>query len=300
MSMPSLPKNFAQAVDLSALGKPAPAAVQGAGYEVNSENLVKEILPVSNKRVVFLVCWSPRSQESISLLESFNALALQDLSPSGEPAWILASVNVDVEQQVAQALQLQNIPTAVAIIQEQIAPLFEANLPADQIRQVIDKVLALAAERGVGSAPTAGETPTEIPAEPEEIEAMEAMERGDFEGAKAAFTKWANRKPAEPLAKLGVAQSELLIRIKDVNSDDALSQAAAKPDDVALAMQAADIEVSQGNYEAAFDRLIELIKKLPGEEKKGPREHLLALFTLVDSSDPAIIAARKKLASALY
>lgn len=299
MNMPSLPKNFGQAIDLSALGKPAPAAVQGAGYEVNSENLVKEILPVSNQRVVFLVCWSPRSQESIELLQAFNTLALQDLGPNGEPAWILASVNVDVEQQVAGALQLQSVPTAVAIIQEQIAPLFESNLPADQIRLIIDKVLSLAAERGVGQSPTQS-APVETPAEPEELEAMEAMERGDFEGAKAAFTRWSNRKPAEPLAKLGIAQSELLIRIKGVDSDAALAEAMSHPLNAELAMRAADIEVSQGNYEAAFERLITLIKALAGDEKKAPREHLLALFTLVDASDPALIAARKKLASALY
>jgi putative thioredoxin len=293
------PKNFGQAIDLSALGKPAPAAVQGAGYEVNSENLVKEILPVSQKRVVFLVCWSPRSQESIELLQAFNALALQDLGPNGEPAWILASVNVDTQQQVAAALQLQSVPTAVAIIQEQIAPLFESNLPAEQIRLIIDKVLALAAERGVGDASAAAE-PIEAPVEPEEVEAMEAMERGDFEGAKAAFTRWSNRKPAEPLAKLGIAQSELLIRIKDVDSNQAIPEADGNPTSIEFAIRAADIEVSQGNYEAAFERLITLIKILPADEKKVPREHLLALFTLVDASDPAIIAARKKLASALY
>ncbi|CAB4610321.1 unannotated protein [freshwater metagenome] len=302
MSMPSLPKNFGQAIDLSSLGKPPVSANPSAGYEVTAENLPKEILPVSNARVVFLICWSPRSAESMALLESMSTLAAQDLSATGEPAWILASVNVDAQPQVAAALQVQAVPTALAVIQEQLAPLFESNPPIDQIRLVIDKVLALAAERGVGSAPT-GTEPAQapvVPAEPEEIEAMEAMERGDFASAKDAFTRWSNRKPGEQLAKIGLAQTELLIRITGVDPQSAIDAANTEPSNITAQILAADIEISQGQNDVAFHRLISLIKVLPGEEKKVPREHLLALFSLVDPTDPSLIKARQALASALY
>ena len=230
-----------------------------------------------------------------------SALAAQDLSPSGEPSWIFASVNVDAQPQVAAALQVQAIPTALAIIQEQIAPLFEAAPAAEQIRQVIDKVLALAAERGVGTAPASTGAPAaEIPAEAEEIEAMEAMERADFAAARDAFTRWLNRKPGEQLAKIGLAQTELLIRISGVDPQSAIDQANTHAEDIAAQILASDIEISQGQNEAAFARLIALIKALPGEAKKEPREHLLALFSLVDPTDPTLIKARQALASALY
>jgi putative thioredoxin len=301
MSIPSLPKNFGQAIDLSQLGKPPVSQNPGGGYEVTAENLPAEILPVSKHRVVFLICWSPRSAESIALLETMSALAAQDMSPTGEPAWIFASVNVDAQPQVAAALQVQAVPTALAVIQEQIAPLFEAAPSAEQIRQVIDKVMTLAAERGVGTAPTGAATPApEIPAEPEEIEAMEAMERGDFAAAKEAFTKWLNRKPSEQLAKIGLAQTELLLRISGVDPQSAIDQANTHPQDVSAQIMAADIEISQGENEAAFHRLIALIKTLPADAKKEPREHLLGLFSLVDPTDPTLIKARGALASALY
>lgn len=299
MSMPSLPKNFGQAIDLSQLGKPAAAAPPSGGYEVTAENLPAEILPISKHRVVFLVCWSPRSQESISLLETMSALAAQDISPSGEPSWIFASVNVDAQPQVVAALQVKAIPTALAVIQEQIAPLFEAAPPAEQIRLVIDKVMALAAERGVGSA-SAGVGAPEVPAEPEEIEAMQAMERGDFAAAKDAFSRWLNRKPGEQLAKIGLAQTDLLIRIAGVDPQSAIDKANTEPTNVSAQILAADIEISQGQNESAFARLITLIKTLPTDSKKEPREHLLELFTLVDPADPTLIKARGALASALY
>ena len=301
MSMPSLPKNFGQAIDLSQLGKPAAVTKPGGGYEVTAENLPAEILPVSKHRVVFLICWSPRSQESIALLETMSALAAQDLSPTGEPSWIFASVNVDAQPQVAAALQVQAVPTALAVIQEQIAPLFEAAPPAEQIRLVIDKVMALAAERGGGNAPTGTSAPAaEVPAEPEEMEAMEAMERGDFAAARDAFSRWLNRKPGEQLAKIGLAQTELLIRISGVDPQSAIDLANTEPTNVSAQIMAADIEISQGQNEAAFARLIALIKALTGDAKKEPREHLLALFSLVDPTDPTLIKARQALASALY
>ena len=52
MSLPPLPKNFASAVDLSSLGKPAQEAIATPGIEVNQGNLISEILPASNEKVV--------------------------------------------------------------------------------------------------------------------------------------------------------------------------------------------------------------------------------------------------------
>lgn len=300
--MPSLPKNFGQAIDLSSLGKPPASSPSHGGIEVTAANLTQEILPASNSKVVFLICWSPRSAESVSLLSTMNTLAQEDRAPDGTPQWILASVNVDAEQQVAAALSLQTVPTAIAIIQEQIAPLFEAAPPVEQIRLVINKVLELAAQRGIGSLPSNsdGEAPAPIPLEPEESAAMDAMERGDFPAARDAFAQWLNRKPGEAMAKAGLLQAELLIRISGVDPQSALDAANTSPQDISAALLAADIEVSQGQNEAAFNRLIGLVKTLPAEEKKLPREHLLTLFSLVDPNDPTLIKARQALASALF
>ncbi len=203
MSLPPLPKNFASAVDLSSLGKPAQEAIATPGIEVNQGNLISEILPASNEKVVILICWSPRSAQAVSLLEVMGKYQSADVLENGEPAWILGTVNVDVETQVAQALQIQSVPIAIAIIQEQMVPLFEAVPTPEQIRLVIDKVIGLAAERGIGQALDKSEV-IETPMEPEEIAAMEALEKGDLDGAKLQYEKWLARKPGDSLAKAWV------------------------------------------------------------------------------------------------
>jgi len=299
MSLPPLPKNFASAVDLSSLGKPAAPEVPTPGIAVTQANLVSEVLPASNQKVVILICWSPRSTQAISLLEVMGKYQEADLLENGEPAWILGTVNVDTEVQVAQALQIQSVPIAIAIIQEQMVPLFEAVPTPEQIRLVIDKVVGLAAERGVGQALEKSEAP-EVPMEPEEIAAMEAMEKGDLGEAKAHYEKWLARKPGDSLAKLGLAQTELILRVKDLDPKEVLTLAGANPNEISIQLKAADVEIASGLNKSAFDRLIRLVKSSQGDEKKVVREHLLVLFALVDPSDPDLIVARRELASALY
>ncbi|CAB4734094.1 unannotated protein [freshwater metagenome] len=299
MSLPPLPKNFGSAIDLSSLGKPAAETIATPGLPVTQANLVAEVLPASNQKVVILICWSPRSTQAISLLEVMGKYQEADVLENGEPAWILGTVNVDSEVQVAQALQIQSVPIAIAIIQEQMVPLFEAVPTPEQIRLVIDKVVALAAERGVGQALAKSEA-VETPMEPEEIAAMEALERSDLVEAKAQYEKWLARKPGDSLAKLGLAQTELIIRVKDLDPNEVMTLAGANPNEISIQLKAADVEIASGLNKEAFARLISLVKTSDGDDKKRAREHLLELFSLVDPADPDLIAARKELASALY
>ncbi len=298
MSTPQLPKGFANAFDLSSLKQPAVDTSALPGVVVTQENLVKEILPKSVAKVIILICWSPRSPQSMELLQTLGKFQETDKGEASEAPWELAHVNVDAQPQVAQALQVPSIPFAVGLIAQQPVPLFESVPPNDQIRLVINKVLELAAQKGVGSAPAEGAT--ELPIEPEEAEAMEAMDKGDLAAAAIAFEKWLNRQPANQMAKIGLAQVQLLTRIKDLDADKVLTKATSELNDLSLQIQAADIEIANGQNKAAFDRLISAVKNFVGDEQKTAREHLLTLFSLVDPTNPDLIEARKALASALF
>ena len=298
-----LPKNLGQAVDLSSLGKSASTApaTPEVGIAINQENLISEIIPASNSQVVIALCWSPRSAQSAEILKILGELHAADTQ--GAKPWILATVNVDVEAAVAQALQVQSVPIAIAIIQEQVVPLFESVPPIDQVRMVIDKVLALAAERGVGAkVETEGDPAGEVesPLEPEETEALDALEKNDLATAAQAYKKWLVRSPGNTMAEIGLAQVELMARVADSVPSEVFSLAEVQSNNFDLQMKAADIEVLQGNYDQAFSRLIESIKLSSGDDRKKVRDHLLTLFKLVDPADPELIKARQALASALF
>jgi putative thioredoxin len=298
MSLPPLPKGFGAAFDLSTLKQPSVTETNIPGIAVTQEILVKEILPKSTQKVVILICWSPRSPQSIELIQNLGKLNDADKGELDEAPWILAHVNVDIEAQVAQALQVQSIPFAVGIIAQQPIPLFESVPPNEQIRLVINKVLELAAQKGVGELPT--EPAKEIPMEPEEAQAMAAMEKGDLIRAQEAFEKWISRQPANQMARLGLAQVQLLIRIKDLNPEQAISEANKQPNNLVAQIKAADIDIANGNNPGAFERLLNFIKSSSGEEQEEAKSHLLILFSLVDPNNPDLIKARQALASALF
>ena len=285
----SLPPNFSQAVDLSSLGKPpVDTSTPMLGLEVTAENLQPEILPLSNSKPVIILCWSARSAESVSTLRALGNLEAAD---SGK--WVLATVDIDTQAPVAQALQARTIPYGVVFIGGQAIPFLEQALSESQLREVITKILTLASQQGIG------EEPLE-PTEPEEDEALAALDQGDFATAEAAYKKLLARKPNDNFAKLGLSQVQLLIRTEGLDGQKIMEDAIKNPDDITVQLQCADVEVMSGYLEPAFERLLHLVVLLDGAEQKLVKDRLLELFGLVDPADPRVIKARASLANALF
>ena len=281
---------FGNVFDLSTLKNPPVDTTPAFGKVVTQENLVADFVSKSKEKVIILLCWSPRSGQSKEILEILGKLEQAD-----KDAWLLGTVDVDAQPQVAQALQIKSVPVAIAIIAEQLMPLFESVPPADQVRLVINKLLELASQKGVGSAP---EGPTEIPMEAEEVAAFEAMEKGDYKAAQRSYEAWLKRKPNEQVAVIGLAQVNLMLRIEGI--DPVLTLKNAKDDDLTSQLMCADIEIASGNYEAAFDRLLRAVKAFSAADRDKVKAHLISLFNLVDPTDPRLIKARSQLASALF
>lgn len=285
----SLPPNFGRAVDLSSLGKPPVTKADiSYGKEVTTTNLATEFVALSKSQVVILLCWSTRSPESVAILE-----VMARLQSAAGGQWTLGSVDVDSQPQVAQALQVRTVPYAVALVAEQVLPLFEQSYPEAQLRLVIEKVLSIAAEQGIG-------TVAEEKMEPEEEEALAALDAHDLTRAEIAYQALLARKPQDPFAKLGLAHTQLLIRTTALDAKAVLAAADSAPGDIALQIQCADCEVISGDIDSAFKRLLDCIRTLSGDDKARAKDHLLELFSLVDPADPRLIKARSALANALY
>lgn len=283
--------NFANAFDLSTLKKPTGAVIAPThGKLVTQENLVSDFVSKSKDRVVILLAWSERSAQAKEILETLGKLEIADNN-----AWLLGVVDIDTQAQVAQALQIKSVPVAIAIIGEQLLPLFESVPPADQVRLVINKLLELASQKGVGKAP---EGVSEIPMEPEEAAAYAAMETGDYKVAKAAYEEWLKRKPNEQVAVVGLAQVNLMLRIQGLDPVTTLKN--SKDEDLTSQLMCADIEIATGDYEAAFNRLIKAVQRFTADDRDKAKAHLISLFNLVDPADPRLVKARSQLASALF
>lgn len=285
----TLPSNFGRAIDLSGLGKVVPATPSTSlGRPVTAANLASEFVALSKTKVVIILCWSSRSPESLAVLD-----ILAKLQQSDGDKWVLGSVNVDAEAQVATALQVRSVPYAIALVAEQIIPLFEQSYPEAQIRAVVDKVLSIAAEQGVGA-------PVEEKMEPEEEEAFAALDNGDYATAESAYKKLLARKPNDTYAKLGLSQTQLLMRTKGLDLTAVAKQASEEPNNLDIQIQCADCEMIAGKVEEAFSRLLQCVRASSGDDQARAKNHLLDLFLLVDPADARLVKARSALASALF
>ena len=282
-----------RAFDLSSLTKPKVEAEPSSLIpEATVENFMDSYVAVSKTKPVVLLAYSPRSKASIDLRDLIYSMSEED-----KQSWIFGAINADTQPQLAQALQIQSVPMAIAFIDEQPLALFDRVYPREQIALVIAKLFEVAKERGLNvTVPEVKETPLE----PEEAAALSALENGDYSGAAMAYRNWLQRKPDEAMAKIGLAQCELMIRVAGLNPAMAISDANKHLEDLTKQLMASDIEIVQGQPKRAFERLITFVRNSSGDDRKKAKEHLLLLFQLVDPSDPDLIRARSELASALF
>jgi putative thioredoxin len=244
---------------------------------------------------------------------------LEKLANEANGAWVLAKVDVDANPQLSAALQVQSIPMVLAVIAGQAMPLFLGAVPESEARAAIAQVMQAAEQMGLpgagagngpgaaeGQAPgAAGQTPHgpmsgDALAEAGFGEAQQAMERGDLDGAAAAFEKVLASAPGHPVATMGLAQVDLIRRVNSYDQAKARQDAEDNPDDPDAQGRVADIEVAMGKIETGFDRLLDTVRRTSGDERNQARLHLLRLFELFPPRDPRVTKARATLSSLLF
>ncbi len=226
---------------------------------------------------------------------------LERLAADDAGAWVLAKVDVDASPRIAQAFQVQSIPTVYAVIKGQPMALFQGALPEPEVRRYLDEVLRAAAANGVtGAAGGPADAEAEPEGDPRFDAAYDAIEAGDWDAADAAYRSILAQSPSDADAQVGLAQVALLRRTDGVDPDTAVSAADASPDSLEAQGTAADVELLTGRVDEAFARLTALVARTSGEERAAARDRLLDLFALVGDDDPRVVRARTALANALF
>ena len=258
----------------------------------------------------------------------------KQLTPALERVTIAAGgrvklVKIDIDknkalvQQLSQlGLPLQSVPTVAAFWQGQIADIFQGALPESEIKRFVEALLKLAG----GSMPSA-----DILAE-----ARAALEAGQPELAADGFSALLNQDPENADAWGGLIRALLAMGDED-QAQDALAQVPTKIAEhaevagarAALALAAegrqaagqigaitkrleadpADLEAryelatalnAAGKRLEAAEALLEIVKRDRAWREDGARQQLLKFFEAWGFTDPATIAARRKLSALLF
>lgn len=312
--------NLRGAVDLSSLVNRAAAPASGTATAPSTtvplpglvfdatDATFNDFLDLSMTVPLIVELYSPRSEPGTR----FSA-TLQRVVTEYAGRLVLVRVDADANPQLTQAFQTQAVPTVAALIGGRPVALFSGTVDEQQLREVFDQALQLAAQNGVtgaavvegspdagteASAEPAEETPAPLP--PHHAEAYAAIEQGDYDTAIEEYKTAIAQDPRDTMAVAGLAQVGLLARLKGTAAAQIRAAAAEAPSDPQAQLLVADLDVSGGHLEDAFGRLLDLFPKLDKDAKDAVRVRLLDYFEIAGVDDPRVAKARSRLAALLY
>ncbi len=315
------------AIDLSALKRPAPTtpagATGGAGapgapagagrasaYAVDvTEESFQATVEASMTAPVLLVFYSPSESPESATMADDVASAVADY----DGRFLAGLVDIDASPQIAQAMQIPQVPLLLVILEGRPATQpIPGLLGAEELRTLLQQLGQQLTTQGITGRhqPRAGAgaaAPTDPGAEPDVdavdprfVPAEDALMAGDAAGAVVEYQKLVDANPADTEAVAGLARAKILQRTDGVDLGEARAAAAAAPDDVAAQTLVADLDLAGGHVEDAFARLVELVRRSAGAERDAARDHLVGLFAAVGNADPRVMKGRQALASALF
>ena len=268
--------------------------------DVTHESFEADVVLQSKTVPVIVDLWATWCEPCKQLSPILEALAHEYAG-----RWVLAKIDVDAHQQLAAAFQVQTIPSVFVAVAGQVAPLFQGAMPEVQVRQVIEAVLQQAASIGVtgvvtgsGSGSSDVEQTTEVVSDPRFDAAEAALEEGDWDAAAVAYQEVLAATPADAIAQIGLLNVQLLKRTEGMDFDQVL----AHGEDLSFENQltVADAEFMCNEYDAAFKRLINLVRDTTGAERDAARTRLLDYFSIVGPEDPSVVKGLRALSNALF
>ncbi|MDN5893616.1 MAG: tetratricopeptide repeat protein [Nocardioides sp.] len=304
------------AVDLSGFSGPGSAGQPGAApqpggapvgssgpysLEITTENF-QSVLESSRTAPVLLAFYSRTQMPDSARL----AADLATLSAEFEGRFLAGLVDIDAQQEIAQAMQIPQVPLVVAVIDGRPMPLLQDAPPIDELRTALNQVMQQLTTQGIAGRhqpmnhATEGDVEQEDEIDPRYAPAQDALAAGDIDLAVAEYQKLIDANPADTEATAGLAMAKVLQRTQGVDLNTARAAAAEDPDDIDAQTLVADLDMLGGHVEDSFLRLVDLVRRTAGKDRDKARNHLIGLFAAVGNDDPRVTKGRQSLASALF
>lgn len=277
----------------------APVTVPDVVLPANDDNFVEFLNLSANVPVIANV------YSSTDLASRELATTLERVVRSMAGRLVLVNVDAKDSPEVVAAMQVRTLPTVVALIGGQLAPLFEGAQAEATVANILSQVLDAATQNGVSGTAIVemqSDESAEVdePLSPLHQEAYDAIERADYPAAIDAYDRALVENPADELAIAGRAQVLLIARLQGKTLADIRARAAEEPNNLDAAFEVADLDLSGGHVEDACSRLLTLFVTAEPDDKTRIRERLLEYFVVVGATDPRVIAARTQLANLLF
>jgi putative thioredoxin len=293
------------------------ASAATAPINVDMNNFMAEVVEGSSQIPVIVQFWAPwcgPCKQLGPVLEKVVAAAHGKVK--------MVRVNIDDNQQIAQQLRVQSVPTVYAFVDGQPVDGFSGAQPESALTQFVEKLSSMGgAGADIAGMLEAANTAVEtqdfagamqiyqqvMEADPESADALAGLVRcltgmRDHLAAREIIDQLNDEFREKPSMQAAIAALELAERAAESAGDLDLAQAAvaANPEDLQARQDLAMALFATGDNAAAMAQLLESIRVDRSWNDETARLQLLEFFKTLGAANPDVMAARRQLSTLLF
>jgi len=288
-----------------------------APIDVDMNNFMAEVVEGSSQQPVIVQFWAPwcgPCKQLGPVLEKVVAAANGKVK--------MVRVNIDDNQQIAQQLRVQSVPTVYAFVDGQPVDGFAGAQPESAVTQFIEKVSSLGgAGADIASMLDAGNAAVEtqdfasamqifqqvMEADPDSAEALAGLVRcltgmKDHQAAREIVDQLTDEFREKSAMQAAIDALELAERAAESAGDLDVAQAAvaANPNDLQARQDLAMALFATGDNAGAMAQLLESIRIDRSWNEDAARMQLLEFFKTLGAANPDVMTARRQLSTLLF
>ena len=293
------------------------SAPQSAPVDVTMDNFMAEVIEGSKTTPTIVQFWAPWCGPCKQL-----GPVLEKVVGASGGKVRMVRVNIDDNQQIAQQMRVQSVPTVYGFVDGQPVDGFAGAQPESNVKQFVEKLSSMggagadvasmleAAEAALASGDhgTAMMQFQEVmSAAPESVAALAGVVRclsasGDNAGAREVIDQLNDEYREDPAMQSAIAAVELAEKASESAGELDAAKAAVEADsnDLAARQEYALALYALGANAEAMAQLLESIRIERGWNDDAARLQLLEFFATLGAANPDVIAARRKLSTLLF
>ena len=293
------------------------ASAATAPIDVDMNNFMAEVVEGSSQIPVIVQFWAPwcgPCKQLGPVLEKVVAAAHGKVK--------MVRVNIDDNQQIAQQLRVQSVPTVYAFVDGQPVDGFSGAQPESALTQFVEKLSSMGgAGADIAGMLEAANTAVEtqdfagamqiyqqvMEADPESADALAGLVRcltgmQDHQAAREIIDQLNDEFREKPSMQAAIAALELAERAAESAGDLDLAQAAvaANPEDLQARQDLAMALFATGDNAGAMAQLLESVRVDRSWNDEAARLQLLEFFKTLGAANPDVVAARRQLSTLLF
>ena len=293
------------------------SAPQSAPVDVTMDNFMAEVIEGSKTTPTIVQFWAPWCGPCKQL-----GPVLEKVVGASGGKVRMVRVNIDDNQQIAQQMRVQSVPTVYGFVDGQPVDGFAGAQPESNVKQFVEKLSSMGGEgadiasmlEAAEAALASGDHGTAMmqfqevmSAAPESVAALAGVVRclsasGDNAGAREVIDQLNDEYREDPAMQSAIAAVELAEKASESAGELDAAKAAveADPNDLAARQEYALALYAVGANAEAMAQLLESIRIERGWNDDAARLQLLEFFATLGAANPDVIAARRKLSTLLF